>query len=994
MLRAAVAAEDAGNPAAIAQMEDDIDAPIAKLKDSLENTGVFEKHFQGLQIGQESQDETPAKAGRELSDVPDPSMSEEAEDLVDLKSQLEESRVEVQTLLADLERMSSKMNASSNEVDEESKRVEEAAEAIRQEHDAKVDDLCATHARETAELKRRLDEVMALQKDQAEQALRDIEAAKSAAAAAGDSKTEEVLEQQMKRHDRALQELETNLIQERNVAEDSSAKVVSLEAEIATLKSEMSDQLSASDNEIEKLGRAIEKLQDEIQSSHESKANEEDAKLLQIKQEHHHMMVKLATEAQNSREAHEEELKSAHAQISTTYSELTKVQATLEASQQHSEEILRKVKADNAAELRERTEDVQRAEQALASAKRIFEEDAAASQRSAAESVRPLEEKIKLFEAQATKEGSALRNALSDLEAARSQIKTLQQVLEDFEKEGLSKDEQNAGILEKAKAEASKAETALVQQTSSLESVQNLHTKVLQDLKSSHAFELESLEGELALQRETAISELQAKYDELGAVRDDLQSAHEKSMIALEEEHQSALSDSTKMIADLQEQHFAEIQETREELERRHSQRLQNVEELHSKEAREGANQRQMALDNLQSTHEKTLLDLRSELERSSIEKLSAIEKRHIAVIAELHRNIEQHKADAAQAREEARDAPPVPDPAELAAAEAELNELRKGKADFMRTSTKSAGRVKKLEAQVAQDQESIVKLTTAAQDANKLMVETIKETDLLRQQHSELAEKHREVGIAHAEELAKVQKALKDLSDRHSQELITLKDQLNGAAQEAETQRSSSDSALKELTELKATLKAKPASKQSEPEPAQAPGPAAEQSAEKPLGDVESKGQTSSTKIDELQAKLDDAQRHNAVLANSLETADAAREDSKIKIRELEASLKVTKAELTEAKTKRADGADFLKSPTVKTTGSDRAKGSPGLANSKWAATESEMARSTSVSDDIESKRLGSTIEGKVGLALSSSPRLMYRHEIVIETNPSNADG
>jgi len=66
-------------------------------------------------------------------------------------------------------------------------------------------------------------------------------------------------------------------------------------------------------------------------------------------------------------------------------------------------------------------------------------------------------------------------------------------------------------------------------------------------------------------------------------------------------------------------------------------------------------------------------------------------------------------------------------------------------------------------------------------------------------------------------------------------------------------------------------------------------------------------------------------------------EKAEEAIEQSKIEIRELDASLKAAQAELTKAKTAHANGVDFLKSPVGKAS----ENGSSGLEDSKWAAAD-----------------------------------------------------
>ena len=84
---------------------------------------------------------------------------------------------------------------------------------------------------------------------------------------------------------------------------------------------------------------------------------------------------------------------------------------------------------------------------------------------------------------------------------------------------------------------------------------------------------------------------------------------------------------------------------------------------------------------------------------------------------------------------------------------------------------------------------------------------------------------------------------------------------------------------------------------------------------------------------------------------------AEEAIEQSKIKIRELDATLKATQAELTEAKTAHSNGVDFPKSPTSKANGN----GSLDLEDSKLATTDDITSSKT------DGDELGAVIQGRV---------------------------
>jgi chromosome segregation ATPase len=224
----------------------------------------------------------------------------------------------------------------------------------------------------------------------------------------------------------------------------------------------------------------------------------------------------------------------------------------------------------------------------------------------------------------------------------------------------------------------------------------------------------------------------------------------------------------------------------------------------------------------------------------------------------ELSKVVEELRAELTKAQEEDKESSKVAEElqAKLAKVQEDSRESSKlieelqAKIDKAEEQVKeSSNLVAELQAQVNRDQETIAKLTTAAEDASKAIESGSKEANL---------------GQLPA-------------SDPH--ELAMLKEQLDGALQEVETQRALN------------------------------------------------------------------------------EKAEETIEQSKIKIRELDASLKVTQAELTEAKAAHANGVDLPKTPTGKAS----ENGSPGLGDSKWATAD------TITSSETDGDERGAGIQGRV---------------------------
>ena len=214
--------------------------------------------------------------------------------------------------------------------------------------------------------------------------------------------------------------------------------------------------------------------------------------------------------------------------------------------------------------------------------------------------------------------------------------------------------------------------------------------------------------------------------------------------------------------------------------------------------------------------------------------------------------------------------------------------------------------RVQSLEAALAQGsaaQESLASLPAkVAQDEGPMARLTTAADDA-----SQMLIKMREDLKVATERASSAEAAL--VQAQASQGSTVPKEELEGALLEVETQRSLNDGTMKELHALKAS---------------------------------------------------------NESVAKQLQKAEEMAEASKVKIRELEASLKVTKAELTEAKTQRADGLDFLKSPTGKPVGS--ANNSPGLGESKWATADPETPIRVPA-DETDEKDRSAALQGTVRL-------------------------
>jgi len=262
--------------------------------------------------------------------------------------------------------------------------------------------------------------------------------------------------------------------------------------------------------------------------------------------------------------------------------------------------------------------------------------------------------------------------------------------------------------------------------------------------------------------------------------------------------------------------------------------------------------------------------------------------------------------------------------------AEAELQEASKQIAD--------------LKAKVERDQKTITKLTGAAEEASKVMLDGGKEADQLRETNTELAKKH-DAAIAKLQEDLKLlteeksiavkgEQAAKDELEKAlenakaagtaEKDMKSVQEQLQKAIEEAETHKGNHEKALQEIETLKSDTSSKEVAE----------------------------------KLDEVQQNLTASSATNAALVQQLQEAEAAAKNSETRIQELEAQLKATAAELTDVQSK----AKPLSSPT--------AKAAPGgLEASQWADPSAlkNLDTQDAVAGAKEGEEIGSSIEGTV---------------------------
>lgn len=825
MLQAAMAAEDAGDETETENLTTEVEEAITHLKTNLEVPG-------------------------EASTAEKPTIligSTESTSI--LEGQLQESKVTIEKLGHEVEELRTQVAAAKIPVDWPGS-SESTIESTSAAHTAEMKEIKKQHELEIASLRQKLQVLELSEQERAEQAAlfsnhskavealqndlalerkamkesadkvsllvheiedRKAEIATANAKAEQHVKNIQAYQVQLASKDRELQgqgvvirnlEEEVTALQQAKSAEAETLKqsftkrVVELEEHIATLKSaadrsseesavsnaHVQEKMICQEKEISRLGQVIERLQDEIQKVHETKSNELDERLLQIRQEHdqtvealkaehqlsidgltssHNTIVeKLDFEARNNRTAYEKQIQVLENERSEVQKRLKDTNNLLKTSQDEAEKRIHELESKHEKSLQAANESLATAEKALANSQQLLKQTKEDSERTVATTIKTLEDKVQALEGQAAGDAAAIKSSREDLAAAQEQVVSLKHTLMTMEKDSHSKEDHHAESLKKALDQAEMARKSLLERSKSPELAEKSHAEAIENLKSGHEAELEMVRSELSQKHENLFLDLKGKHDELLAAHANLERSQKHELERLKAEHDRALGDSSKMIADLQRAHFGELEEVRRQISDDHSRALKQLEEEFSKKVTDAEKMHKAALDDLRSSHEKTLLDLRAELEDSHLKSAETTKKSHEAIVKDLKICLEKQKT-------------------ELAAAQSELRK------------TSDQARNPQLDVVRSQLHESTDALTAARSEISRLA----HEVEAMKQRFEQGQKTIHELESA----AKKISKARMDSS---SQEVQALREQLDGALQEAETQRTNSDIANKELRE------------------------------------------------------------------------------------------------------------------------------------------------------------------------------------------------
>ncbi|MCJ1395626.1 hypothetical protein MMC18_008512 [Xylographa bjoerkii] len=984
----------------------------------------------------------------------------------ELQSALTASQEKVATLEADLEYIQTKMNQYSEEVAQVSRDGELATKNIRLEHVSKIEELSAFHAAENEALRNQLVEAESKHTQYVERSLQDIEEAKAASIKRGSQEATRLLEGQQRAHEDALKVLQDRLNSEKNNGSDTASRVSLLQSELSMLKSQFEKERQRTTKQMEDAQTQFENIlkeKDELIEIKEADILTVQRELEQLEITHNRELEEAeATSSQHllqiQRTENEarQQMRKLEAELTTTTDELQGIQRTtankissmdqvIESLQdelqilrerkdreidalkvrliQEHDETMTKTQAEHELALQAAKEDanqrslnmVSRHNDELQDLRRSLEKtkqehNEALSTLLASNS--ELQEALVTIRAEnssITEAKLLLEKALKD---ASAEISGLKKVLETFDKDSQGKEEQNASIISKMKEDLERTAQTLQEKSSESSALLENHSIELETIRKNHADELETIKAESVEKADGALSDLQEKYDLL---QRDLQKAQDNS----EESMNSVKSAHTEMLRRLTESHNDELVELKD----RHTshlkqvmsaaetaaEKLENAEEKHRKAIDDLSRQQDEDLEATKEGHQKVFLDLQGQVLQhrkdlanaenelqSSRELQNSTERetrdKHVKELEELRSQIAVAQADAAQSR-------------------MALESLQGKNAHIEATIKQQSTELDDLHNTLAEDKETIVRLTAAAMEADKVLSDAAGATELreeltrLRQSHDSEMTKLQETMSIEAEKREKERKQGAEVRDRLVGQLAELENfrtefpAAKELAQEhmraAEVARNEAKDAHNKLNraltatkehemyqaEVSAKLdKALATSKEyemrqqdlsAELEKALIVAKEHEGNHQKALTELEkvraeltkaknrrlsqsAVGSEIMQELDALQIIADKERDKNDRLKKQIAEISATAEAHATRVREMEAALKVTTAELTEMKTKRADGKEFATTPVSK----------KGLRTSRWAADSNDDGF-VEVAGDPEGEELGSSIEG-----------------------------
>ena len=824
-------------------------------------------------------------------------------------------------------------------------------EALKLRHDADLDQVTTNLGSEIESLKTKLAEKDSQHKEHLEQSLKDLEATKAAATKSGSEEAAALLEEQKTKHDQALKEIQEKFSVEQSKGSNATAKIESLTSEVSSLKYQLIERTKAYEEELNGEKTKLEAAT--TSNSEEMKLKKQDLSSVQNELR--------SLQARHRQEI--EELEAARSQrigeVEADYEESLKRIKDLEGSYESSQKRILELETAAGSVSSQYSETLSAKDEEIEKLGKVIEGLQDEIQKSHETKERELEStRIELIqehtaainELQASHD-QALTLALQEAKALATSSTKLVSEIESLKKE---REEQTA------EAASSRAEMQILVDT--LQGDKESFIKARDELEQ----ELEDAKAQiLGLKKmlETFDQESQEKEQGHTSAMKKLKDELDQTIKILEDktrESTSTLDKHTTELDAIRSSHAQKIEDMKADLE---AQRQSTISE-HDKLLGQTRETHQRDIKSMQEDHAKILTELQEQVVKhrnglANVEKelhlnretgsatLRELKDKHDAEVEELRTQLAKTKSDWTSAQER-------------------LESIKQQMVQKEGLEQQRSSEMESLQTTIAEDKVTIERLTQAAEDATRRMADTT-EADKLKDEIASLTKAHeaKMAGLeqemtTEAEKREKERKSGAEVRDNLLDQLEKLEHfrKLYPSTQEEVTrQQALARAAQDEIKALTGRLNEALDSSQRY----QADHFHAVQELDILSAELESRSRGASEykqDLDALQAMTDKQRGQNGKLKEQLEEATTTVERYAARIREVEAALKATDAEITELKTKGASA----RTPPIK-----------GLGNSRWA---SESAESPTARGDAEAEpegtEMGSYIEGAVGSLFS----------------------
>ncbi|MCJ1282378.1 hypothetical protein MMC26_001701 [Xylographa opegraphella] len=793
------------------------------------------------------------------------------------------------------------------------------------------------------------------------------------------------LEQLVITHNHELEDAEAttsqHVVELQRVEQESRQQIRKLEADLATTMDERQNIELTTRSEIYSMGQVIESLQDELQILKERKDREIDALKVRLIQEHDETMTKVHSEHELALQAAKDDLN----------------QRSRSAASDHNEELQR---------LRTDLEKVKQ------------EHNEALSALSASKS--KLQRDLENVSAQSSSNAEAKTLLEKALEDASGEISSLKKVLETFDKDSQGKEEQHASIISKMKEDLEHTARALQEKSSESSNLTEKHRAELESVRKNHADEVEAMKAESVRKADGALKDLQEKYDLLKRDLQQAQDNSEASLNRLKAEHTEMSRKMTEShnheLEELKQSHESYIQQARDTVETAAAQEVEKAAEKHRESINDLSRQHGENLTAIREGHQKVLSDLQEQVLQHRKDLANA--ENELQSSRELHSSIERETRDEHFKELEELQSQITITERDVAQSQLALEKLQEEKVHIEAVNSQQSIELEDLRNLLAEDKETIEKLIAVSEEADRMRSDASEalalkeELESLRRSHeleltklqetmsieAEKREKERKQGAEVRDrlvgQLAELEKfrtdfpAAKDLAQEHlhaaevaRQEAQDAHNKLSAAIKEHENQQTVMSAKLDTNLALVQDLETRQKDLTAEHEKALLAAKEHEDRHQNALAELEkvraemttaknrrlsqtAVGSEIMQELDALQIIADKERDKNDRLKKQIAEISRTAEAHATRVREMEAALKVTTAELTEMKTKRSDGKEFAATPVSK----------KGLRTSRWPADSNDDGF-VEVEREAEAEELGSSIEGTVGPPFLSTP-------------------